>query len=223
MKMVLIHFVLRSIAPRLIILLEKSLRLKWVNDGVPRDAERPGERRIYCFWHNRLLIMPAIYRRLKNRKTMCAMVSRSRDGQYIADVLEAFGFVVTRGSSSRGGGAALKKMVKLLRQGLDAAVVPDGPRGPCYTFREGAVLLSQLSGVPLVPVSYQVRRKICVKSWDRFMLPVPFSRGVFIWGDPVTISRDETAEGREKIRARLEATMREFNRRAAEMAGVPEE
>ena len=223
LKEKLLHLVLRYCIPSLIKLLGRSMRFEWINDALPLERAKRGESCIFCFWHNRLLLMPYVYQRYRGKKNMCAMASRSRDGEYISDVLKGFGFEVARGSSSRGGDAALMEMTARLAEGLDAAIVPDGPKGPCYKVQPGAIMLAQLSGIPIIPASFDVTRKKRLKSWDRFIIPAPFSRGVFIYGDPLYVDHDADDAAREKAREKLQAAMHELDQKAAFLLGIEAE
>jgi lysophospholipid acyltransferase (LPLAT)-like uncharacterized protein len=147
------------------------------------------------------------------------MASLSRDGEYIARVLHGFGFVVARGSSSRGGEGAVLEMAEMLADGLDAGLTPDGPKGPLYRVQPGVVILASLSGVPIVPATYDMTRKKRLTSWDRFIIPSPFSRGVMVYGDPVFVPKDADEAAREEVRTRLEKTMRLLNEKAAALVG----
>lgn len=211
--------VLPSIAARLISFLGASLRTTWVNDRPIRARGDRGEVCIFAFWHNRFLLMPWVYKRVRGAKNICVMASRSRDGQYISDVLGGFGFALARGSTSRGGGTAVMEMVEMLKAGMDAAVTPDGPRGPLYRVQPGIILASQLSGAPIVPLTIDTSRRKRLKSWDRFIVPLPFSRCAIVFGDPLTVPRDAGDGAREALRARLEGEMRELDRRAAALVG----
>lgn len=207
-------------AARLILLLGGSIRMTYCRDDALRALAERGESRIFAFWHNRLLLMPFIYQRIRAGKNICVMTSRSRDGQYISDVLGGFGFVVARGSTSKGGGAAVKGMVDQLKAGMDGAVTPDGPRGPRYRVQPGVILTAQLSGVPISPLTFDARWARRLKSWDRFIVPVPFSRGAVVFGEEFRIPADADAAAREEARARLEEEMRRIDRVAAELAGA---
>ena len=216
----LLHSTLRYLAPPLTLFLARSMRFRWVNDALPLERARRGESCIFCFWHNRLLLMPFVYQRYRGGKNICAMTSRSRDGELISQVLQGFGFKTARGSSSRGGEAAVMEMADSLAQGFDAAVTPDGPRGPCYEVQPGVIMLSQLSGIPIFPATYDVTPRKRLKSWDRFVVPLPFSRGVLIFGDPLYVDRDADDAVREKARERLQAAMLDLDAKAAEMLGI---
>ncbi len=209
--------------PPLISLLGRSMSFSWVNDAIVLERAVRGESCIFCFWHNRLLLMPYVYQRYRGRKNICAMASRSRDGEYISRVLKGFGFEVARGSSSRGGEAAIMEMKDRLTAGLDAAIVPDGPKGPCYQVQPGVIMLSQLTGVPIIPATYDIQRKKRLKSWDRFIMPAPFSRAVLIYGDPLYISPDANDAEREQAREKLQAVMNGLNLKAASLLGITTE
>lgn len=221
MKERIAHLILRHLSPKLIRILGRSIRFRGENYRFILERAERGESCIYCFWHNRFLMMPYLYRYVRGRKNICAMASRSRDGQYISDVLEGFGFEVVRGSSSRGGEAAVREMANAVKSGLDVAVATDGPKGPRYRVQPGVVLLAQLSGKPILPSTYDVTRKVRLKSWDRFIIPIPFTRGVHVIGEPMYVERGADAGRRGEIRERLEKEMRVLNERAASLLGVP--
>jgi lysophospholipid acyltransferase (LPLAT)-like uncharacterized protein len=145
---------------------------------------------IYACWHNRMLL--PIYT-LRNRGVY-AMVSRSRDGELISRTMKRLGFRLVRGSSSRGGSSALRSLSKKLENGADAAITPDGPRGPQYRAQMGVIHLAQKSGRPVVPMAYSANRKWVLKTWDRFLLPCPFARTVLIYGDPVEVDGNSNLE-----------------------------
>src|SRR5207245_2002111 len=140
----------------------------------------PKERLIFAVWHNRLALVLTAYRRHVTRwapdRRLAGMVSASRDGGMLAVALRRFGVEPVRGSSSRRGGQAVREMVAWAERGYDLAMTPDGPRGPRYVLQDGVIVTAQLTGLPIVPVSYHLRWKIQLKSWDRFQVPLPFSR-----------------------------------------------
>jgi lysophospholipid acyltransferase (LPLAT)-like uncharacterized protein len=171
---------------------------------------------IYCVWHNRLaLCMPAYFDYVKkNNRTpgMAAMVSASKDGAFLTGILECFNVQPVRGSSSRRGPQALLELTTWAERGYDLAITPDGPRGPVYVVQEGVMSLAQLTGLPIVPVSYSVNWKIRVKSWDRFQIPLPFSRCEMIYEQPIFVPREATDAEREQLRQQLETALRAISR-----------
>jgi lysophospholipid acyltransferase (LPLAT)-like uncharacterized protein len=176
----------------------------------------PGEKLIFAFWHNRLALMAILRRRFVLRfapeRRMAGMVSASRDGGLLARVLEHFDIEPVRGSSSRRGGQALREMVSCAERGYDLAVTPDGPRGPCYTVQDGVISTAQLTGLPIVPVSYYLNWKIRPKSWDRFQIPLPFARCEITVGKIMRVPREASDAEREELRKQLEAELRAITR-----------
>ena len=126
-------------------------------------------------WHNRLLFFaPALPRRLRVHTT--AVVSASRDGQYVADFIRYFGLEALRGSSSRRGANALLGAVHAIQQGKNVAFTPDGPRGPRYTMKPGPVMLASRTGAPIFPVSINASKCKSLRGWDGFQIPRPFCK-----------------------------------------------
>ena len=176
----------------------------------------PQEKIIFAIWHNRLALSLILYRRYVARRDrgrrLAAMVSASRDGGMLAGVLERFGVEPVLGSSSRRGPQALREMVSWGKRGHDLAITPDGPRGPRYAVQEGVISTAQLTGLPIVPVSYHLNWKIQAKSWDRFQIPLPFARCEVTIGKILRVPRETDAAGREELRKQLEAEMRAISR-----------
>ena len=171
---------------------------------------------IYAIWHNRLaLSLIAYYRFARPRNQtagMAAMVSASRDGGLLAAILECFKVQPVRGSTSRRGPQALLELTSWAGRGYDLAITPDGPRGPCYVVQEGVMSLAQLTGLPILPFSYHLNWKIRPKSWDRFQIPLPFSRCEMIVEKPIRIPREASDSEREALRQRLEQVLKEISR-----------
>ena len=171
-----------------------------------------GEPVIFSIWHNRLALCLVMYHRHVVRhqpqRKMAAMVSASKDGAMLARILELFGVQPVRGSTSRRGPQALRELTAWGAQGYDLAITPDGPRGPCYTVQSGVVSVAQLTGLPVVPVSYHLNRKTRLKSWDRFQVPWPFARCTIRVGDVLRVPRDASEADRDRFQQELEARMR---------------
>ncbi|MBM3841180.1 MAG: DUF374 domain-containing protein [Verrucomicrobia bacterium] len=169
---------------------------------------------IFCVWHNRLALGLILYRQFICRKdaprSLAAMVSASKDGGLLARILELFDVQPVRGSSSRRGPQALLELTTWAERGYDLAITPDGPRGPCYLVQDGITSLAQLTGLPIVPVTYHLSRKICLKSWDRFQIPLPFAKCDVTLGRPVQVPREASDAERADLRQKLEAQMREL-------------
>jgi len=138
---------------------------------------KDGKPRIFVFWHNRILLMPYIYRRYYRHAPLVVMISESRDGEMIAQTAEKFGIEAARGSTSGKAVSALIRMHRALaRAGKHVGITPDGPRGPRYEVQPGVVHLAQNSGLPVIPVSTEITCKWEARSWDKFQIPKPFSR-----------------------------------------------
>jgi lysophospholipid acyltransferase (LPLAT)-like uncharacterized protein len=166
---------------------------------------------VYCTWHNRLALSMKLYFAFgKNRSTsgLAGLVSASKDGAFLAAILERFGVQAVRGSSSRRGPQALLELTTWAERGFDLAITPDGPRGPRYVVQDGAMSLAQITGLPLVPVSYSLKWKIQLKSWDGFQIPLPFSVCEITAGKIFRVPREVTDAGREELRKQLEAELR---------------
>lgn len=132
--------------------------------------------------------------------------------------MKRFGFSQAWGSSTRGGARGLRGMLRGLKEGFDVGITPDGPKGPPRVVRPGVLTLSRLSGRPIIPVSFSARRHRRLNSWDRTLLPYPFTRGVFVYGEPLFVTRDAD-EDREALR--LQQALDELNREADQIIGIP--
>ncbi len=159
---------------------------------------------IYVMWHGRLLMLPALY----GGRGTHALTSRSRDGEIVARWIRRFGLVPVRGSSSRGGGEALRALTRVLRDGRDVVVVPDGPRGPREVLKPGVIVLARLSGAPIVPVAVGASREWRLRSWDEFRIPRPFARCVVRFGEPIRVPRTADRAAAEAARKEVEAALR---------------
>jgi lysophospholipid acyltransferase (LPLAT)-like uncharacterized protein len=169
----------------------------------------PGTQRyIGSLWHNRLLLIAhVIWKFLPIRRGGAALISPSRDGALIADVVERYSFQPIRGSSSRKGSAALLQLAEVLASGRDLVITPDGPRGPVYRLGGGIILLAQKTGVPVQPINMEYSSCWRVKNWDRFILPKPFSKVRVIFAEPYHVRATTTDEEFEAERIRLENRM----------------
>ena len=177
------------------------------------DAPAPA---IFAFWHERLLLMPALWtlsarrRPAEQRGRMHVLVSRHQDGRLIADILAGFGAEAVHGSSARkgtqrGGAAGLRALMGVLRAGDQVVITPDGPRGPPRRLAPGVAQLAALAGVPVVPCAAQAVRRRVLPSWDRMVLPLPFGRGVLVCGAPIAVAREDWAAALPGMEAALTA------------------
>ena len=201
----------QRVAAQLIRILIRAISATVRYRYVDRRGLQPGakhEPAIYCFWHNRLALSPMIYSNYISKHSAgvgaAAMVSASRDGGMLVAVVQSFGIQPARGSTSRRGPHALRELTTWAKRGYDLAITPDGPRGPRYRVQEGVTALAQLTGLPIVPGTYNLSWKISVKSWDRFQIPLPFSRCEVVLEKPVHVPREATPEEREALRLKAE-------------------
>jgi hypothetical protein len=150
---------------------------------------------IHAFWHNRMFLAAPFYERYCRGRTSYVFISRSRDGQFITDIAAYFGVRAVRGSSSRHGmSAALAALRKSSDARTDIVITPDGPRGPRYQVQPGVLRLAQATGRPIVAVDIQLGWKIELKSWDRFQIPLPFSRCHVVLSEPIHVPPEANEE-----------------------------
>ncbi len=162
------------------------------------DAGRPF---IAAFWHGRILMMPYCWRPGVAAKIL---ISQHPDGQLIARTIGHFGFGAVTGSSSKGGRAALRAILRAIDRGECIGITPDGPRGPRMRASMGVIDIARLSGAPVLPIAFATSRRKVLGSWDRFIVALPFSRGAFVWGAPIEAPRNADARARETMRRQLE-------------------
>jgi len=202
------HRLVLQVVPRiavwLMIGLYRLLRIVHVNTGYPESCLARGERVICAFWHGRLLMMPFAY----PGQRVVILISQHRDGEYISRIARALGFQVIRGSATRGGVRALRQIIRALKEGLNLVITPDGPKGPRAKVKSGVIEIARLTGAPIVPVSFSAVRRRFLKSWDAFLLPLPFSRAVYIWGEPIYVepmaTKEEVAKYQDILAERLD-------------------
>lgn len=180
-----------------------SLRLKVEGEEAILDYLAEGGKGIAAVWHQRFLAVLLYATKFRELKP-CVMVSQSRDGDMISPVAERLGLRPVRGSSSRGGKAAMLAMVAALSENQAAAHVVDGPRGPKGVVKGGLIRLAQLSGADIFPVYISTEKAWITHSWDRFIIPKPFSRVLVRWGKPIFVPQDLDSKAFEDIRQEVE-------------------
>jgi len=176
-------------------------------------ASRDGKIPIYTFWHNRVFLATYFWR----RRRIVVMTSRSFDGEYIARFIQRFGYGAARGSSTRGATGALVEMVRLMRAGCPTAFTIDGPKGPRYVAKMGAVLLAKKTGNPILPFAITARKFWeAKKSWDGFQTPKPFTRARVYIAPPIYVPPDADEEQLKAKRDELQSALDEINHREEE-------
>jgi len=170
--------------------LQWTMRIEELNGERIRGIWARGGNVIGAFWHGRLLMTPLVY----GGHGLKILISRHRDGELITRTVRHFGLETVRGSSTRGGIAGIKGLARALQEGYDVVIAPDGPRGPRFKVQPGVIQLARISGIPVYPFTFSAFPRKVLQSWDRFIIPLPFSRGVFVFGEPVSIERTATDE-----------------------------
>ena len=163
-----------------------TTRVYWFKTDEFLALDKAGKNYIYCIWHNQQLFLLYPYRGQK----VAALISMSKDGEYIARVLPRFGMLAVRGSSSRGGARALIEMIRAVRKGYHPMLTPDGPRGPIYQVQHGILYLARKTGLPIIPVGSALSHKFKVNSWDKMRIPLPFGKIAFVYGNAMHITLD---------------------------------
>jgi len=172
-------------------------------------TEIESKRFVLAFWHSRLLAISYLYQGWG----AAILVSSSEDGEIMAQILQRQGHETIRGSTSRHGVRAMARLIRALKEEVrPGGVVPDGPRGPRFKVQPGVITLAQKTGYPVVPISYSAKRIKIFASWDRFILPYPFTEGRIIYGRPISVSSKLGAEGQEVCRVRLEEELNRITR-----------
>jgi len=187
--------------------------LRWRVGGHERyDAlVAAGRPPILCLWHGRILPGTVFLK----RRGIVVITSQNFDGEWIARIIQRFGFGTARGSSSRNAAGALRQMVRELRAGHPTAFTVDGPRGPAGVAKAGAVWLAMASGSPLLPFHIEAERCWTLRSWDGAQIPKPFSRVAFVVGEPLDVPRELDEAGIEACRQKLESNLEALREQAA--------
>ena len=183
----------------------------WENwEAVSREGQTP----IYTFWHNHVFLATYFWQ----KRRIVVMTSQSFDGEYIARFIQRFGYGAARGSSTRGAVGAIIEMARLMRAGLPTAFTIDGPKGPRYVAKMGAVLLAKKTGQPILPFTISARHWEAKRSWDGFQVPLPFSRARVQIAAPIYVPNDTDDEGLDAKRDELQAALDTINekKRAAD-------
>ena len=173
------------------------------------------KRAIAAFWHSRILLISYKY---KNWGA-AILVSASNDGEYVARIIEKQGHLPIRGSTTRGGRRALSRLIQILRDGLPGVVIPDGPQGPRFKVQPGVVLMAKKAGMPIVPITYSAKRMKVFNSWDRFILPYPFTTCRMIYGHPIYVPDNSDKKEDAIYTSRLEKELCRITKEADDHFG----
>lgn len=193
----------------LITLLSRTVRWTVVDWHHYEEIQRAGKRIIYTFWHHCIFLAAWFWR----RRGIVVMSSWSFDGACNARVIHRFGYGTARGSSTRGAGRAMKQLATCLNHDMDTAFTIDGPRGPRFVTKPGAVRLARMTGQAILPFHVSAERGWEVNSWDRFQIPCPFTRAVVLLGKPIYVAPDSSDDEMAQRQAELQATLDELRTR----------
>lgn len=187
----------------------KTLRIKVYKN----EKYTEGKNYIYAFWHGKLFL--PMVNMTRNGNKIANMVSPSNDGQIIATMLEMYGYKTIRGSSNKDSVRSLVEMIKTVRSGYSGGFAVDGPRGPIFKIKPGVIYTAQKTGIEIVPLTgYFDRKWIIEKAWDKFQFPKPFSKAVYIIGEPIKIDENEDTE---KMTEKLENILLEMDLEAQKL------
>jgi lysophospholipid acyltransferase (LPLAT)-like uncharacterized protein len=194
--------------------------LRWRVEGLHHyDAiVAAGRQPVMAFWHGRILPATVFFR----GRGIVVITSENFDGEWIARIIERFGYGTARGSTTRGGRRAMRQLMREMERGRPAGFTVDGPRGPARVAQPGAVWLARTTGNPVLPFHLEAARYWSVRSWDRTQIPKPFSRVALAIGEPLEVPRDVSAEQLESIRGELDRRLKALEERAAALLRRPE-
>ncbi|MBA4249428.1 MAG: hypothetical protein C0432_01760 [Candidatus Puniceispirillum sp.] len=169
----------------------RTTRWKFLHTHNFNDVIEANEGAIFVFFHNRLAMMPFAW---KSKKKFHMLLSNHADGRIIANVIRYRGILSLYGSTAKNGASAFISLLRVLKNKGVVGITPDGPRGPNEQISPGVIKLAQATGVKVLPLTYSISRFKRLRSWDKFVLPLPFSKGSFIYGKPLTFSKDQNID-----------------------------
>ena len=190
-----------------------SFTTKWsfINKKYVENLWKKNEAFILCFWHGRLLMMPLSWNK---EKKINVLISAHSDGQLLSKTVKHFNIETITGSSSQGGSEAIRNIIKSLKSGISIGMTPDGPRGPRMKVNSAIIKIASLTGHKIVPLSYSVKKKFFLNSWDKFLVALPFGKGCFIWGKPIKIKKNISTNEDLKLSKRLENNLLKLTKKA---------
>ena len=219
----LLDRLVEALAPRLayryIRLLRASMRFESHNAGVLDRVRDEHGQYIMVFWHSRFVLM----RFAHPYEKLAVLASMHRDAKMLGRVLERLNVVIARGSSTRGGTVGMRELLRRVRDGYDLAITPDGPKGPRRRVKAGVLAAGKYTGKPIVAVGFGASRGRRLASWDQTLMPYPFSRGVFVYGEPMLVPADAGDDQLACMRDELERTLDRVTDEADRAAGFPVE
>jgi len=181
-------------------LLHLTMKIEARGAEVLASARRDPGRYILVFWHSRFVLMPYCY----PGPRIVVLSSNHRDAEALVRILRKFGIEQARGSSTKGGATGVRQILRKVHDGCDVGLTPDGPRGPRRRVQPGVVAIGQFTGLPIIPVTFSAWPARRLRSWDKTLLPKFFSKGLFVYGDPIRVPRHADESELEEKRLALE-------------------
>ena len=183
----------------------------FINKKYVENLWKKNEAFILCFWHGRLLMMPLSWNK---KKKINVLISTHSDGQLLSKTVKHFNIETITGSSSKGGSEAIRNIIKSLKSGISIGMTPDGPRGPRMKVNSAIIKIASLTGHKIIPLSYSVKKKFFLNSWDKFLVALPFGKGCFVWGKPIKIKKNISTNEDLKLSKRLENNLLKLTKKA---------
>lgn len=190
-----------------------SLRLKVLNFEQVLERAKEGKGAVLVTWHGRSLIPANVF----HGRGFWAIISLSRDGEIQNHIFRRFGFRIIRGSTGRGGIRAALEAARRVAEGGILAFTPDGPRGPSRQVQPGALFIAQKARCPIIPAGVAAYPRKLLPTWDRYMIPLPFARGVFIFGEPIDVPEGISEQQFEQLRQKVEQAINALEEQAEQM------
>lgn len=213
----MLNTVLSRVLWFVVLIWSKTMRFRTVNEELRRSMEAKGQNCIYAFWHGSLLVLLHAHA----DSGLVIPVSESKDGEFITNVIKHFGFETARGSSKRKGDKAMLALITEMRKGKYVGITVDGPRGPLHKVKKGALFLAAVSNAPVIPVATAVKHCwIPGRSWDKLIVPLPFTKGLVLLGEPMYV-KDTSDEEVESCRKKLEEDLTKLTVTAQELLSAP--
>jgi lysophospholipid acyltransferase (LPLAT)-like uncharacterized protein len=199
-----------------------TCRWQIIGDEAIREGLKIHRAGIGCFWHGRMLAMPQYWgRHWSDRLPLKMLISQHRDGQLVAWAIEYLGYQTITGSTNKGGAQALREIVRAVKSGISVAITPDGPKGPRMRAAPGVITAARFANAPILPITFSAWPSRTLGTWDKFLVVLPFARGVVLVGEPILVPPDADAATCEAYRQLLEDRLNAMTAEADRMCGRP--